>query len=157
VAKKGAHHALSVGLYGPGARVDRIIVGSAPAVIPGGRKHPGRLTTLIRSRGGSRQALGAGSPEQAHQILPRCDKRTTKGVQQVLRVGLYAIFAHAGSGPAGRCGFALGRTERQLRKSCRSQVRTKFRANRMRRNSGFCARNSRSRGVLMLSDGYRSR
>jgi hypothetical protein len=27
----------------------------------------------------------------------------------------------------------------------------------MRRNSGFCARNSRSRGVLMLSDGCRSR
>ena len=110
-----------------------------------------------RSRGGSKRALGVGSPEQVHQTLPLWGQRTTKGVSQVLRVGLYATFAHAGSEPCSRCGFALGRTERQLRKSCRSQARTKFRVNRMRRNSGFCARNSRSRGVLMLSDGYRSR
>jgi hypothetical protein len=62
--KKARITPLTTGSYSPGVSVDRVIVGSAPAVIPGGRKHPGRLTTLIRSRGGSRQALGAGSPGQ---------------------------------------------------------------------------------------------
>jgi hypothetical protein len=54
VAQKGAHHKLTTGFYGPGVGADRIIVGSAPALVPSGRKHPGRFMTLpVRAAGRS--------------------------------------------------------------------------------------------------------
>lgn len=77
-----------------------------------------------RSRGGSRQVLVASFPMQVDQIL-----RRRAGARQgvlgrfVTSRPLRDFSRMLARGPAGRCGFALGRTERQLRKPCRSLVR----------------------------------
>jgi hypothetical protein len=49
----------------------RVNAGSAPVVIPGGRKHSDRLQTLTVRAAGSRQVLVAGSSRQVDQTLLR--------------------------------------------------------------------------------------
>jgi hypothetical protein len=138
--------------------VGSVVTGSAPAAIPSDQKHPGLPQTLtVRAAGRSRprsRFAGAGLPDPASAFL-----RTTKGVRQVvtsrplrdLRACWLGLPQAGAVLPSGVRSVSSGRP-------CRSLVsEQKFRPNRMRRNSGFCARNSRSRGVLMLSDGCRSR
>jgi hypothetical protein len=83
----------------------QVAAGSAPAVIPGGQKHPGLLPALtVRAAGRGRswsrvpwcRSTRPCSGEQAH------DEGCSAGSS---RAGHCAIFAHADSGPCGPVRF----------------------------------------------------